>query len=331
MGTETGIGYVDHTLNFWQGCPGHDDRPACDNCYMVRDRLRYGHSEEDCRRVKRSNDATFRAPLARVGRKKPFGLNNKLQPVHDPRPYKWPDGNRVFVCSWSDFFLEEADEWRAEAWDVMRQRPGLTFIIPTKQIERVKDCLPPDWGDGWPNVWLMPTVENQEVADKVIPILLSLPFKVRGISAEPLLGPLDLTKIDLLPEVDHKDVLLHLNALTGDIAGPGDLVGKLDFVIAGGETGKNARPSHPDWFRSLRDQSAEHGTAFNFKQWGEWVGEKIFGVVCDVQSLADNQCAGWGDGKTYWMKYTRVGKKKAGRLLDGVEHSDLPAWGVGNG
>lgn len=291
MGTETGINYVDHTWNPWQGCPGHDNRPACDNCYMVRDRTRYGHSEEDCRSVKRSKPGTFNQPIA-----------------HDRKDlYKWKSGARVFVCSWSDFFLPEADEWRANAWQIMYERFDLTFIIPTKQIERVKDCLPDDWGGAYPNVWLMPTVENQEVADKVIPILLTLPFWAKGISAEPLLGPLDF----LNKTVEWENGI----SLVSD---------QIDFIVTGGESGKNARPSHPDWFRTLRDQCAETDTAFNFKQWGEWIHCEAWpndrnGEVKDIHQWAGEKK---GEGNMYL-----VGKHKASRLLDGREHNEMPELG----
>jgi protein gp37 len=151
-------------------------------------------------------------------------------------PLKWREPRRIFTCSWSDWFIAEADGWRADAWDVIRQTPQHTYMILTKRPERILAHLPTDWGDGWPNVWLGVSVENQLLAEKRIPLLQQVPAVVRFLSCEPLLGPL------------HPD-------LTG-----------IHWLIAGGESGPNFRPMHPDWALSLRDQCQREGVPFWFKQ-----------------------------------------------------------------
>lgn len=167
------------------------------------------------------------------------------------------------------------------------------------------------------NAWIGVSVEDQATAEERIPFLLTTEAAVRWISAEPLLGPIDLTRIDMLPRVKHDDVLCHLNALTGVIAGPDDQLPRLDWVVAGGESGPKARPSHPDWFRGLRDQCAEAGVPFLFKQWGEWI------AVPEGARFDPTFAICYGDVAE--GVFSRVGKKLAGRLLDGVTHDGYPA------
>jgi len=186
---------------------------------------RYGR---DPKALKRSSDATFLAPL-KCDR---YGV------------LKWQDGDRVFVCSWSDFFHKDADEWRSEAWNIIRQRPELIFLIPTKRPERLQRCLPVDWGDGWPNVWLGVSVENQKRAEERLPILLEVPAVIHFASCEPLLSQLDLS--DYLWGPRH-----------------------LDWVIAGCESKTYTTPGRPaqiEWFRLLRDDCLGAGIPYFLKQ-----------------------------------------------------------------
>jgi protein gp37 len=168
------------------------------------------------------------------------------------------------------------------------------------------------WGQGqWPeNVWIGATVCNQEEADRDIPKLLEVPAAVRFLSMEPLLGAVDLTKEYLALKCDgaypfrglpneHRTKLINL----------------IDWVIVGGESGPKARPMHPDWARSIRDQCAAAGVPFLFKQWGEWAHDSR---IIDAKG---NTFHRFEDGT--WMQ--RVGKREASRLLDGVEHNDYPA------
>jgi protein gp37 len=186
---------------------------------MVRDQLRYGR---DPSVVVRAASATFGAPL------------------------KWREPRLVFTCSWSDFFHEAADSWRAEAWDIIRQTPHLTYQVLTKRPERIRLNLPQDWGDGWPNVWLGVSVENPHFYWR-ISVLLAISARIRFVSAEPLLKPLNL-----LPFLAIEP--------------------RIDWLIVGGEsggrTGHPPRKMHPDWVRRLRDQCQANGVPFFFKQWG---------------------------------------------------------------
>ena len=212
MGTETGISWTDATWNPFQGC--HKISSGCKNCYMFSEKTRYGQNPNV---VVRSSDATFNAPLK-------WAKNSE----------KYGHIKRVFVCSWSDFFIEEADPWRADAWDIMRKTPQFIYQLCTKRPERIADCLPTDWGQGYPNVWLLTSTENQAAADLRIPILIKIPAVVHGISAEPLLGPIDFRKVPTL------------NRIGLDLS---------DFwVIVGGESGSNARPMISSWADSIRKQ-----------------------------------------------------------------------------
>ncbi|MDE5556025.1 MAG: phage Gp37/Gp68 family protein, partial [Muribaculaceae bacterium] len=148
----------------------------------------------------------------------------------------------IRVCMTSDFFLDEADQWRDEAWRIIRERSDVKFFLLTKRPERVIDCLPTDWGEGWENVFLNVTCENQRMADKRIPILLSLPFKHKGIMTAPLIGSI---------EIGH-----YLSS------------GQIEQVIAGGENYDGARPCNFDWIRSLSEQCQRHDVTFCFIETG---------------------------------------------------------------
>ena len=159
---ETLIEFCDLTYNPWQGC--HKLSLGCRFCYMFRDKMKYG---QEPNRVVRSKDPTFYKPL------------------------KWHEPKLVFTCSWSDFFISEADAWRDEVWEIIRATPHLTYQIITKRPERILDNLPDDWGDGYPNVWLGVTVENNATRHR-LRTLSEIPAAVRFISFEPLLENLDL-------------------------------------------------------------------------------------------------------------------------------------------
>lgn len=289
MGLNTAIAWTDHTWNPWQGC--HKVSPACQNCYMYRDKARYG---QDPTTVKRSSNSTFRAPL------------------------KWHDPARVFPCSWSDFFIEEADPWREEAWDIIRRLPHLTFQIVTKRTHLIADRLPKDWRKGYPNVWLIATVENQEMFDKRVPELIPIPAVVHGVSIEPMLGPIDASKyLGIVHEdecgVENKDESISrlLNAPYDHLPFHDPWVKGIDWVICGGESGPNARPMHPDWVRFLKDQCQKAHVPFFFKQWGMWAEMNEFGPGMRW-TFADGTRMSW------------VGKERAGRLLDGREWNEFP-------
>lgn len=275
MGKTSNIDYVDATWNPWQGC--HHVSEGCQNCYMYREKRRWG---QDPTKVVRSSDKTFYAPL------------------------KWKEPKRIMVCSWSDFFVEEAEDWFREAVDIIRSCEQHTFIIPTKRTERMICSVYGEISHTWfinhhrhiPNIWFLASIENQKTADKRIPELLRLrdygDWPVLGISAEPLLGAIDLS---FLPECGAD----------------------LDWIIAGGESGPAARPCHPDWVRALRDLSQEAGVPFFWKQWGEYAPCDNLQKPGPVISVDKKHIQAAG-------MMTRVGKKAAGYLLDGREWHQFP-------
>ena len=165
MGRKTIISWTQRTWNPWRGCTRIS--PGCKSCYMFRAQQRYGHDPSVVVRTK-----TWTEPLRwqRVAERE---HNTEL----------------VFTCSWSDWFHEDADEWRDEAWSLVRQCSNLVFQILTKRPERVLDHLPHDWSDGYKNVWLGVSIENEDYVWRA-DVLRKIPARVRFISAEPLLGPL---------------------------------------------------------------------------------------------------------------------------------------------
>jgi len=268
VGDKSKIEWTDATWNPWQGCTKVS--PACEHCYMFTDMRRYGR---DPSVVRKSADGTFFLPLKR----------------RRTGEYAIPPGSKVFTCSWSDWFHDRADAWRPKAFSIIQERPDLTFQIVTKRTERIEECLPPDWGAGYPNVWLIATVENQQWAEKRIPELLRIPAAVHGLSCEPLLGPISLAAEWLFDGCPASQ--------------------SLQWIIAGGESGPGARPMHPDWARGLRNQCQNFAVPFFFKQWGEWLGALQDGAV-DLCNISDGP--------------VRVGKKAAGRSLDGRTWDEFP-------
>lgn len=238
MGKNSGIAWTDHTWNPWRGCTRCS--PACEHCYMFREQERWSLSPD---KVVRQSSAVWKAPER-------WNLQAQC------------DGTRpkVFTCSWSDFFHADADAWRAEAWAVIRRTTQLTWLVLTKRIERAAACLPEDWGNGYPNVWLGVTAWDQESAYRNILKLGILPAAKRFLSVEPMLGPLNLTHM-----------CLDFNGLTGYAEGgcfyieDVEVCAPLDWVICGAENGPKRRPMDIEWARSLRDQCARHDVPFFYK------------------------------------------------------------------
>lgn len=238
MGESSAIEWTTATWNPWRGCDKVS--PGCAHCYMFRDQLRYGR---DPSTVVRAAESTFYGPL---------------------RAKKWRElaaGSMVFTCSWSDFFHEDADEWRPDAWHVIAWRPDLVWQILTKRPERIPDCLPPDWGDGWDNVWIGTSIENRRFIHRA-DALREVPARVRFISAEPLLGP-------LVPKVAHNGVAWWPDGRdTPCVPYDGLELTDIDWLIVGGESGPKARRMDPEWVRDLRDHCEHFDVAFFLKQWG---------------------------------------------------------------
>lgn len=301
---ETKIEWADFSWNPWVGC--EKVSPACDHCYAEGWAKRSGNPELWNGDRRRTSAANWRQPRK-----------------WDREAAAAGERKRVFCASLADVFDNQADPlWRAELWALIRECPNLDWLLLTKRPQNIRKMLPPNWWNGWPNVWLGTTCENQEEANRRIPWLLLPPAAIRFLSCEPLLGPIDLNRIDAsmlnLGEID---------ALDHEIA-PG-----IDWVIAGGESGPGARPMHPAWARDLRDQCAEALIPFFFKQWGEWgPGQLIVGKIGRFPA-ADLGRNGWmkfdhfqsGDFEGPPPDVIRLGKARAGRELDGQIHGAFPA------
>ena len=206
--------------NPWHGCKKCSE--GCQNCYVYyTDRMR-GKDGADVYKTKTG----FNYPLSRDKNKK----------------YKIQSGEMISVCMTSDFFLEEADGWRGEAWDIMHRRSDVIFLLLTKRPERIQKSLPETWGTGWDNVFLNVTVENQKRADERVPLLLELPFKHKGLYCAPLLGPVSIGK--------------YLDS------------GKIEQVACGGENYGGTRPCDFDWVKALREECVSRDITFCFMETG---------------------------------------------------------------
>lgn len=255
-------------------------------------------------------------------------------------PLRWKKPRMIFVCSMTDLFADFVkDEWLDKMFAVMACAGNHTFQVLTKRAdrmrryvaaltrERIRDaayapihrCV--QFEGRWlfdlplPNVWLGVSAERQQEANERIPHLLATPAAVRFISAEPLLGPISLKRIKVA-DLGWQDVLEGWRDCK-DYPGRENI---LDWIIVGGESGPNARPMHPDWARSLRDQCEAAGVAFFFKQWGVWEPWSKHPVLHDRALGPGAVTHNWPDGS----HSIRVGKKAAGRLLDGREHNAMP-------
>lgn len=226
-------------------------------------------------------------------------------------PLHWKKPRRVFVNSMSDLFhLNVRFSFVESVFETIEATPRHTYMILTKRPDRMYDFIV-NWKKGiaLPNVWLGVSVENQQAADERIPILLQTPAAVRFVSVEPIRGPVDFRL---------KDGSYMTDALTGCMITAAEPIqgNALDWVICGGETGPGARPMHPDWARSLRDQCQAADVPFFFKSWGEWWPAES-GRLYDIENT---RTVMWSDGQDM----LRIGKKAAGRLLDGVVWNQFP-------
>lgn len=210
----------DKIWNPWHGC--HKCSEGCQNCYAYFLDKRYGRDTNEVAR----NKSDFNLPV----KKDKYGN------------WKLPGGVFVRVCMASDFFIEEADEWRDEAWDFIRRRPDVTFSLLTKRAERIGRCLPDDWGDGWDNVTLSVSCENQKRLEERMPFLLDVPAKHRWVSLKPFIGEIEIARF---------------------LA-----TGKIETVLAGGENYLGSRPLHYDWVKQVYDDCVKYNIRFIFGQTG---------------------------------------------------------------
>lgn len=296
---ESNIEWTNHTWNPWQGC--RPVSPGCDNCYMYREKEKF---KQDPSKVIRSSEKTFNQPL------------------------KWADPAKVFVCSWSDFFIEDADEWRDDAWEIMRKTPHITYLLLTKRPENIEERLPADWP--LENVWLGVTAENQEMADKRIPFLLRLPAAVRFISVGPMIDEVDLRHYIGLDGINGDSDFAEENGWgysdwSGGFLGTSDPTYDpqpgIHWIICEGESGPDARPIHPEWVRSLRDQCLNYEIPFFFKQWGEWapLGDK-YGLSKDHAFHKKLSFS----GSIGMEAVFKIGKKRSGNWLDDQKWEQFP-------
>ena len=296
MSANTKIEWADHTFNPWEGCT--QVSPGCDHCYAE------------------ARNARFAGGVAvNWG---PGAPRRRTSESNWQQPRKWDREAkakgiryRVFCASLADVFDNAVDQiWRDDLFALIADTPNLDWLLLTKRIGNVGNMLPVpfDFDKHYPNVWLGATIVNQEEADRDIPKLLAVPAAKRFLSMEPLLGPVDLT---------HPAI---------------------DWIIVGGESGPNARPMHPKWVRSLRDQCVAAGVPFLFKQHGEWLATDF---CDDDMAMIPNKRTVYvrgdgsfhdgsqgvdffgGDEESAW-----VGKKAAGRVLDGRTWDSVPTTGA---
>lgn len=326
------IEWTHHTFNGWRGCSKVSD--GCRNCYAEK--------------MSKRNPGV-------LGEWGAHGTRVIASEAQWKLPLKWDrlaqvsGRKRVFCASLGDVFEDRPElvEPRHRLFNLIMETPYLDWLLLTKRPENMQGMIEETVGhmgegyaDMWPhcfqNVWLGTSVENQAAADQRIPKLLEVPAALHFLSCEPLLGMVDLSPWlyacsaceepvkplspqwrmgyegwehrcdDAHPQCGHFDVNIHNKGV--------------DWVIVGGESGAKARPMLPDWARSLRDQCSDAGVPYFMKQWGEWLPFSHGGSGEPKQHYIDSR-NGMGQSAA---SIHRVGKKKAGRLLDGREHNDVP-------
>ncbi|ROZ80912.1 phage Gp37/Gp68 family protein [Pseudomonas neustonica] len=372
MADKTGIEWTDATWNPIRGCSRVSE--GCRNCYAEGVAKRFS-----------GPGMPYEGLIAKGGQ-----WNGKVRVVESAfdQPLRWVKPRRIFVNSMSDLFHEDVPfDVIAMIFSIMSVTTRHTYQILTKRPERmlaffewacdgldypfrIAEAWPPglEWkpagggrggydncGPNWPyeNVWLGVSVEDQATADARIPLLLEAPAAVRWISAEPLLGPVNLPFVNFWCSVCGGTGMLgrfpggactrcagrgEIPAISTDprLGMPSTPMRRIDWVVAGGESGPKARPMHPEWAGVLRDQCVGAGVPFLFKQWGEWAprGPAVMGypsvegvLRIRLTDLGENGSDLGAEGDNHaWMQ--RIGNKAAGRLLDGVLHDAYP--GVAN-
>lgn len=296
MSENSKIEWTDHTFNPWEGC--QKVSRGCDHCYAETRNARFGGGTA----INWGPGAPRRRTSAANWRK-PVHWNA----VHDEFFAANGRRQRVFCASLADVFDNAvAQEWRDDLFRLIEATPNLDWLLLTKRIGNARHMVWPRWMQtGLPrNVWLGATVVNQEEANRDVPKLLGMPARVRFLSIEPMLGPIDLREA-------------HITTVR---------LPRVDWVICGGESGHGARPMHPEWARSLRNQCAIVGVPFLFKQWGELLPGETDGESYAVALDGSNREF---DGTVHLtehggQQFFRIGKKIAGRQLDGRTHDEFP-------
>lgn len=300
---------IEWTEDTWNPLIGCDKISAgCKNCYAIKTAWVRQHNPAMAEKYAGVVEKTANGSLNWTG-KINFHQPSLLKPLNTKKPTVF------FVNSMSDLFHESVPfEYINAIFSVMSDCDWHTYQVLTKRAQRMYEFF--EWkraqfGISWSpkdNVWIGVSVEDQKTADERIPWLLGVPVKVKFLSCEPLLGPVDIMWFDLQFKVQ----------------GPG-----IGWVICGGESGPNSRPMHPDWARSIRDQCEVSGIPFFFKQWGNWMP---IGMPKDEESVVPlryneqwlNVAGGMGfHGEEVW-RMRNVGKKAAARSLDGKVHNEYP-------
>lgn len=283
MGVNSKIEWTHHTFNPWWGCVKVS--PACKHCYAETWAKRVGMEElwgkSSPRRL--FSDSHWREPLK-----------------WDREARQLGERRRVFCASMADVFEDRKDlnEHRERLWRLIEETPNLDWLLLTKRIRHVRKLSP--WSSRWPvNIWLGTSAENQRWLDKRIDHLLEHNTSVRFISAEPLLGPLDLTKYLQTPGSNN----------------PG-----INWVIAGGESGPNSRSMNPIWPEGIRDQCKAANVPFHFKQWGHWAPEAL--IAEGISPKAERIELVGLNGEP--IRLVKVGKSKGGRNLAGETWDQIP-------
>jgi len=356
MSNTTNIEWADSTFNPWIGCTKVS--PACDHCYAERDTKRFGRVEWGAGKPRvRTSPANWKLPER--WNAAPFYRctcgwrgDAAASAAHrcDGAATLSVTRRRTFCASLADWLDNEVPiEWLVDLLDLIRRTPNLDWLLLTKRIGnwrgRIWDAIKfietdaKSWGDnqmlqtrewllGWhakglmpTNVWLGATVINQAEADRDVPKLLAVPARVRFLSIEPMLADVTLDPSWITRWPNRQ----------ADVNSPH---AALDWIIAGGESGPHARPMHPDWVRSLRDQCEAAGLPFLFKQHGEWLATDFCSdedvMLPSRRTVYINRDGSYVDGtegfdffagfeETAW-----VGKKAAGRQLDGRTHDGFP-------
>ncbi|WP_431976022.1 DUF5131 family protein [Micromonospora haikouensis] len=368
MATRSSIEWTGLTWNPVLGC--RRVSPGCDGCFSINDAwLRQSHPNP------KIAEAFAGLVERREGRRDWTGLVRTL-PERLGQPLTWRKPQLVFVNSQADLFHEDVpDGFIAAVFAVVALTQKHTYQLLTKRHGRMRSLLadprfprmvadavrlldeqmgltlPGEPSRAWPlpNLWLGVSVENQKYADLRIPALLDTPAAVRWLSCEPLLGPVDLSEyLSRRRPVTDPDLDAPDGAVVEGMERVGDSWERrtgVDWVVAGGESGPGARPMHPDWARSLRDQCAAADVPFFFKQWGAYAPwathfaadrdeRRAWDTYVNIDGTTgeyaisedhDQATAHTGDPRPGNHAMSRVGKKRAGRLLDGVEHLNMPA------
>lgn len=352
MADHTHIEWTEATWNPITGCSVTS--PGCTNCYAMKlagTRLRDHPSRAGLTRMSKASSSSSEA----VGRKGTPVWTGEVRFNEQwlDQPLRWKRPRMIFVCAHGDLFHESVpDAWIDRVFAVMALCPQHTFQVLTKRSARMRAYIAGIdnggehlVGEGWrgaliegeaqsfwhartgdnsvsewlavhlplPNVWLGVSVEDQARADERIPDLLATPAAVRWLSCEPLLGPVDLTTL-------HHDGITNIDALRGMHGVAQPMLAecdKIDWIVAGGESGRRARHMHPNWARGLRDQCAAAGVPFFFKQWGEM-------IYAPERDLHGFKRSDFVDEFGTDVGFLKVGKKRAGRVLDGVLHDGFP-------